>query len=625
VLSLSAETAQFRQDLQKANALAGEHAQTMQKVFDSAKTAIQGAISGGMVLYVKGLIDMAEETNKLSARTGHAVEFLSELRIAAAASNVDVGELTSALGRFNVSLQDARAEGSKMQGVMRALGVDVTRGPTEALRQFLANANALDDAAMKTAVFREAMGRTGDALIPLAGNFEQVMTQARKMGGTLKSDVAGNAERFNDAINILGTVGKTVMTNTLAPMVKTFADMAENILKAAERGEKWLQILREAGKLTGAAIGGAGQELSGVPGLRVFGNFLDASGSQVFDMASVTPTARGLPGWGDAAAAMAKAPNAGAVGDALNPEEVKRRQAELKKLAEERKKEINELLKKGVKSEEEAADARFKIAEQLYYDMGQLAKKEFDARMELYKQADESLLAGIVARTDVLNDEAIAKGREKIEQDKAVQKDADEQRARQLKVIEAESRKGEQAARDLGLTFASGFENAVIQGGRLRAVLDGIGQDIARIVARKTITEPLAGAFSGMFGGLFSRGGVDPGSAAPMAVQMGYDMSLAGFAGGGSFMVGGSGGTDSQFVGFRASPDETVTVETPAQRGRGGMVYSPTINVDARGADVGVAQRIRGDFAALLHENAKQIEAIVDRGRTHRGRSAVYA
>lgn len=37
------------------------------------------------------------------------------------------------------------------------------------------------------------------------------------------------------------------------------------------------------------------------------------------------------------------------------------------------------------------------------------------------------------------------------------------------------------------------------------------------------------------------------------------------FATGGSFMVGGSGGTDSQNVAFRASPNERVTIETPRQ------------------------------------------------------------
>src|SRR5690606_22922473 len=41
---------------------------------------------------------------------------------------------------------------------------------------------------------------------------------------------------------------------------------------------------------------------------------------------------------------------------------------------------------------------------------------------------------------------------------------------------------------------------------------------------------------------------------------------LPAFANGGSFMVGGVGGTDSQLVQFMASPNERVTVETPRQQ-----------------------------------------------------------
>jgi hypothetical protein len=44
---------------------------------------------------------------------------------------------------------------------------------------------------------------------------------------------------------------------------------------------------------------------------------------------------------------------------------------------------------------------------------------------------------------------------------------------------------------------------------------------------------------------------------------------VAGFATGGSFMVGGSGGQDSQTVAFRATPGEKVTVSTPQQIRKG--------------------------------------------------------
>ena len=50
-------------------------------------------------------------------------------------------------------------------------------------------------------------------------------------------------------------------------------------------------------------------------------------------------------------------------------------------------------------------------------------------------------------------------------------------------------------------------------------------------------------------------------------------VSMAGvpaFATGGSFLVGGFGGTDSQYVPIRATPGERVTVETPGQQQRAG-------------------------------------------------------
>lgn len=78
---------------------------------------------------------------------------------------------------------------------------------------------------------------------------------------------------------------------------------------------------------------------------------------------------------------------------------------------------------------------------------------------------------------------------------------------------------------------------------------------------------------------------------------------LPGFAQGGAFRVGGAGGTDSQLVAFRASPNETVTVETPAQRrsrqegggGNGGqVVVRPIIVTDANQAIAAMDSR-RGE------------------------------
>ncbi|WP_018229678.1 tape measure protein [Methyloversatilis universalis] len=67
---------------------------------------------------------------------------------------------------------------------------------------------------------------------------------------------------------------------------------------------------------------------------------------------------------------------------------------------------------------------------------------------------------------------------------------------------------------ELGLTFSSAFEDAILRGRELSDVFAGLAEDVARIAIRKSITEPLgeavAAAFSakggggGGFGGIFS-------------------------------------------------------------------------------------------------------------------------
>lgn len=99
-------------------------------------------------------------------------------------------------------------------------------------------------------------------------------------------------------------------------------------------------------------------------------------------------------------------------------------------------------------------------------------------------------------------------------------------------------------------------------------LVNSIIKDLTRIAVRQAITGPLAGAIgsaggaggiSSLLSGIFGGGG---------GSNLGADFFGAGnFAGGGSFTVGGQGGTDSQLVAFRASPKEQVTVSKPGEGG----------------------------------------------------------
>ncbi|MGK7870913.1 tape measure protein [Falsiroseomonas sp. E2-1-a20] len=160
-------------------------------------------------------------------------------------------------------------------------------------------------------------------------------------------------------------------------------------------------------------------------------------------------------------------------------------------------------------------------------------------------------------------------------------------------------------ARELGLTFSSAFEDAIIKGESFSKVLQGILQDIARIVVRRTITEPLGTAVTS------SLSGFDFGS-----IFSGIGSALGGLfraeggpvAGGQPYIVGERG--PEWFVPNRSG---TVLPNGMAPNGLmgGGPVINRSITIDARGADAGVEARLRVLSAQIVRQaSATTLDAI---------------
>ncbi len=155
------------------------------------------------------------------------------------------------------------------------------------------------------------------------------------------------------------------------------------------------------------------------------------------------------------------------------------------------------------------------------------------------------------------------------------------------------------ATRQLGFTFQSAFEDAIVKGEKMRNVLAGIAQDIARIVLRQTVTTRLAGFITSGIGGLLG------GSAAPAALGP-VDLGLPGFADGGP--VGGGRpivvGEEGPEVFVPHSAGQII----PNGESMGGTVVNQTINIS-----VGVAQTVRAEIAALMPAIKRQtVDAVAD-------------
>ncbi|WP_337875693.1 tape measure protein [Elioraea sp.] len=182
--------------------------------------------------------------------------------------------------------------------------------------------------------------------------------------------------------------------------------------------------------------------------------------------------------------------------------------------------------------------------------------------------------------------------------DATVQREAEralEELERAENRVEAAAERTNDTVRELGLSFSSAFEDAVVKGERLSKVMQGLLQDIARIIARRTITEPLGNAVSSAlsgfsFGSLFSGigswlGGLFRAEGGPVAAGRPY-------------IVGERG--PEWFV-----PDRSGTV-LPNGVSPAAPVINTSIAIDARGADAGVEARLR----LLAGQIARQASAM---------------
>lgn len=148
--------------------------------------------------------------------------------------------------------------------------------------------------------------------------------------------------------------------------------------------------------------------------------------------------------------------------------------------------------------------------------------------------------------------------------------------------------KVDKQGKELGLTFQSAFEDAIVEGKKFRDVLEGIYKDILRIAIRKSITEPLGSFFGGLFGGGKALGG-------PVAAGVPY-------------VVGERGA--ELFV-----PSQNGTIVPNNKMGGGGVVINQNINVDGGSDPVRTAAAVEAAGEVAANKVFDRISRLKHQGR----------
>jgi phage-related minor tail protein len=221
-----------------------------------------------------------------------------------------------------------------------------------------------------------------------------------------------------------------------------------------------------------------------------------------------------------------------------------------------------------------------------------------------------------------------------------------------LERAEKQTERTDRMGVQMGMTFASAFEDAILQSRKFSDILKAVEQDIARIILRTAVTGPaaraiegmvnsgvnsLTGSFSSWFGGGTTAGATPNYSNAnwnPGAVQVSPLPSANGNAfWGGNVIPFANGGVVSSPTMFpmargmglmgEAGPEAIMPLQRGADGklgvragggGQGGVVINQTITIDARGADPDVDQKIRAAITIATRQAQAEMLDAVNRG-----------
>lgn len=529
-----------------------------------------GAIGTSFVAFMADAIKTRSALDDLSDTTGDNVRTLDALRRQAEVSGFEFEQLSGGLTKFARNLNAADDEGKAAAQAVEAIGLKVAdlraMKPADAMIEVARALGGFEDGASKVAVAVALMGKEGAKMLP----YLKDLAEAGELNGRITAEQAAQAERTEKEWRKLTRAfkdGKDALADELIPVLGDYAEQLrkgialtgsfgaalinlgtinpfKSLQSNIQQRQAELKLLQESAdnpnipeafrhkntarerelknqieflqfqqrqqalKLTGPQyLDARDLQAAKKPKLDFVPTGPDKGDKSDPFAAKMAELQKLLAGTGTGADKVAAQLEATLKYDEKLSKLAQPLKERLMKVAEEidLKKQGLEISKKQLQADEDLAALRKEAAEaQSAYqiamrDSAEAVRKTLDPTIELEDKIRE--IARLV-NEGWLDEFAGESAIEKLNVDFLKAQAAANNYGQAVE-------KSSDAARELGLTFSSAFEEAIAGGKALRDVLQGLAMDIAKIAVRKTVTEPIAAGLTGAFDKLFKPGGAE--------------------------------------------------------------------------------------------------------------------
>lgn len=598
-IDLNARLANIERDLGKMAHQAEKESKRMQAAFakaGAAATAMVGALGvGAWAAWIKSSIDAADNLNDLSKKTGIAVDNLAGLQLVVDKSGTTMEMLGGGIAKLNKTLGEAAGGSKEAQTVLRDLGITAT-DPMEAFYQLADAFGRFKTEGDKANALSKVIGKTWTELAPAlaeGGDGLRAIVEEGKRLNPVTKEMAEQADKFNDALSRMKAqasgVGTTLANQLLRPLNAVLEKLNQGAALSGQFG--FFNLLAKGINPTGTIgrelatvrkeIAQAEREVANLtPGTA----FSDSAKSKLDELKRIKTALEEI----QQAEALALNDKFG-TGNYKQPPPPDRPKISLTPDGKTAKPKENPLTTKSkadalrdyqlfdlpafeaelnafdalVRESVEAANEQFRMIDGPAFD----AEGEAEQRLRALREQYIDLIDPVEKYRRKLDEIAQLQEAGLLTKEQATEATyAINEQIDGLNQVNDTLREQKSIADELGLTFSSAFEDAVIGGKSFSEVLKGIEKDIARIIIRKSVTEPLGNAISGIFSGInwgsiFNFGG---GKASGGAVYPGQ------------YYVVGENGPEVLL------PNTAGTVVPNNALGGGGVTIVQNISVDSR-------------------------------------------
>jgi hypothetical protein len=230
LVEIAASTAQFREDLGRATAVAEREARKIEQAFEKARVqtanfgaGLRSALGAlGVAFGTAEIVGWAKETvaaasalNDFADQTGSSVEELSRLSNQARISGTDFATLQGLVLKLTAGMAGADEEGSNVGRALKALSIE-TRDPAKALQEIALALDKYQDGIGKAAIARDLFGKGGPAFLAALKDIARLQDVA----ATTSTEQAAEAEKLEQAFRRLSyesTEFKKALLNDVVP------------------------------------------------------------------------------------------------------------------------------------------------------------------------------------------------------------------------------------------------------------------------------------------------------------------------------------------------------------------------------------------------------------------------